>query len=86
LKYRVTVVDGEPSVIEYALGNPRDWDRKYRPMTIEDVDHLITRFSASADEVTVDGWPGQKSQISIDRLVNASDDELYYTVTVEAIA
>ena len=86
LKYRVTVVDGEPRAVEYASGDPRDWDRKYRPLTIEEVDHLIARFASSADQVTVEGWPGPKSLISIDRLVNATDDELYYTVTVEPTA
>jgi Family of unknown function (DUF6174) len=85
LKYRVTVVDGEPRDVEYLLGHANDWDRKYRPLTIEDVDRLIATFTASADHVDVEGWPGRKGRISIDPQVNTSDDELDYTVTVEPI-
>ena len=86
LKYRVTVVNGEPRAVEYVSGDARAWDRKYRPLTIEDVDRLIVRFTASADRVDVEGWPGPKGRISIDREANGEDDELYYRVTVEPTA
>jgi hypothetical protein len=83
LKYRVTVVDGQPRDVEYLSGSAQEWSKQYRPLTIEEVDRLIARFSATADQVTVEGWPGPKGRISIDRQANAIDDELYYGVTVE---
>ncbi len=86
LKYRVTVVDGDPRAIKVVSGVSRQWSRKYRPMTSEEVDLLIARFAASADNVDVEGWPGRKGRISIDQDANAIDDELYYKVTVEPIA
>jgi len=86
LKYRVTVVDGEPRDVQYMVGRPSYWSRKYRPLTIEEVNRLIAAFTASADHVDVEGWPGPKGHISIDRQLNVSDDELYYSVTVEPAA
>ena len=83
----VEVKDGEVVSMEYQTGNPIDDSSREYFSKFATVDRLFSELEADlggeADEVTVtyDSTHGYPTEINIDFIKEAADDELYLTVS-----
>jgi hypothetical protein len=83
----VEVKDGEVVSMEYQTGNPIDDSSREYFSKFATVDRLFSELEADlggeADEVTVtyDSTHGYPTEINIDFIKEAADDELYLTIS-----
>jgi len=83
----VEVKDGEVVSMEYQTGNPIDDSNREYFSKFATIDRLFSELEADlggeADNVTVtyDSTHGYPTEISIDFITEAADDELYLTVS-----
>jgi len=83
----IEVKDGEIVAMEYQTGNPLDDGNREYFSKFATIDRLFSELevdlAGEADEVTViyDSTHGFPTEISIDFIKEAADDELYLTVS-----
>ena len=83
----IEVKDGEIISMEYSTGNPLDDSNREYFTKYATIERLFSELEADlggeADEVTVtyDATYGFPTEVSIDYIKEAADDELYFTVS-----